>query len=156
MFKLHFSSLLKSRLFFFQNHFAVVVGFVFFPLGLHLSPLFVISTVGYSDISLVYVTSKTKRRKKLKAVNSERCLQTASKGKLSEMLAAFLHFSGHLDTSFFLLLLPSLAVRFPLFLSLSRSLFPLRKNALFICFLIFFFSGMTKKNKRLWRKDERL
>lgn len=115
-----------------------------------------ISTVGYSGILLLCVTSKTKRRKKLKAVNSERCLRTASKDKLSEMLAAFLHSSGHLDTSFFLLLLPSLAVRFPLFLSLSRSLFPLRKNVLFYIFLIFFSSGMTKKNKRLWRKDERL
>lgn len=64
------------------------------------------------------------------------------------MLAAFLHSSGHLDMSFFLLFLPSLAVRFPLFLSLSRSLFPSRKNVLFYLFFIFFSSGMAKKRKQ--------
>lgn len=146
MFKLHFSSLLKSRLFFFFSK-SFCCCYIFFPLGLHLSPLFVISTVGYSGILLLCVTSKTKRRKKLKAVNSERCLRTASKDKLSEMLAAFLHSSGHLDTSFFLLLLLSLAVRFPLFLSLSRSLFPLRKNVLFYRFLIFFFQWNDQKKQ---------
>jgi len=97
-------------------------------------------------------------------VNSERCLRTASKGKLSEicyssipsLLRAFRHISSFRSS------LPSLLPSFHncSFLSLSPSLAlfsPWGKMLFLILILIFFFFAVEwPKNKRLWRKDERL